>query len=82
MLLLPPVRSAAGPGVTRIALRSFGRSAPLLSYASTFTESFTRNDYIDGEVIDVHDVEPAALNRPVTGEPEHWGGPRYAAGPN
>lgn len=84
LLLLPPVRSVAGPGLTRIALRSFGRSAPLVSYTSTFTESFTRSDYIDGEVIDVHDVEPAALpkNRPVTGEAEHWGGPRFAAGPN
>lgn len=87
LLLLPPVRAAAGPGLTRIALRSVQRSAPLIGYTSTFTDSFTgfrpdnssaRRDYIDGEVIDIHDVEPAPLPkaRPVD---EHWGGPRYAA---
>lgn len=80
LLLLPPVRAAVGPGLTRIALRSFQRNAPLVSYTSTWE----RRDYIDGEVIDVYDVEPAELpkkpkNRPVD---EHWGGPRYAAGPN
>lgn len=76
LLLLPPVRAAAGPGLTRIALRSFQRHAPLVM--TEFTAK--RGDYIDGEVIDVYDVEPAALpkNRPAD---DHWGGPRYASGP-
>jgi UPF0716 protein FxsA len=93
LLLLPPVRAAAGTGLTRIALRGLQRSAPL-SYASAFPEAFPETftdfrrastgdgrDYIDGEVIDVHDVEPTELpkDRPVD---EHWGCPRYASGPN
>jgi UPF0716 protein FxsA len=90
LLLLPPVRAAAGPGMTRIALRAMQRRAPLVSYTSTFTQTFTDfrpgptgngGDYIDGEVIDVHDFEPSVLpkNRPAD---EHWGGPRFASGPN
>ncbi|WAC93718.1 FxsA family protein [Mycobacterium sp. Aquia_213] len=90
LLLLPPVRAVAGPGLTGLALRGLQRRAPLVSYASTFTETFTGfrpdsagdgRDYIDGEVIDVHDFESTALpkDRPAD---EHWGGPRYAAGPN
>ncbi|MEE6139147.1 FxsA family protein [Mycobacterium sp. 050128] len=77
LLLLPPVRAAAGPGLTRIALRSLKRHAPLVM--TEFTSG--RGDYIDGEVIDVYEFEPPALpkDRPVD---EHWGGPRYAAGPN
>jgi UPF0716 protein FxsA len=89
LLLLPPVRKAAGPGLSGIALRTLQRRAPLVSYTTTFTDTFTgyrpdptpgRGDYIDGEVIDVYDVEPASLpkNRPAD---DHWGGPRYASGP-
>ncbi|MCV7412979.1 exclusion suppressor FxsA [Mycobacterium florentinum] len=90
LLLFPPVRSGAGPGLTRIALRNFQRHAPLVSYTSTFSETFTGyrpdsagagRDFIDGEVIDVHDVEPPAFPKDRPGD-EHWGGPRYAAGPN
>jgi UPF0716 protein FxsA len=90
LLLLPPVRAAAGPGLTAIALRGLRRRAPLVSYTSAFTETFTDfrphpagdgRDYIDGEVIDVHDVEPTALpkDRP---DYQHWGGPRFAPGSN
>ncbi len=82
LLLLPPVRAAAGPGLTGIALRSLRRRAPLVSYTATFTDFRSDSpgdgrDYIDGEVIDVHDVEPPALPND-----DHWGGPRYACGPN
>jgi UPF0716 protein FxsA len=86
MLLLPPVRAAAGPRLTGIALRGLQRRAPLVNYASPFTDfrphpTGDGRDYIDGEVIDVHDVEPPALrtDRP---DYEHWGGPRFAAGSN
>ena len=87
LLLLPPVRAAAGPGLTGIALRGLRRHAPLVSYSTTTFTDFRppaaneRRDYIDGEVIDVHDFEPAALptDRPAD---EHWGGPRFAPGPN
>jgi UPF0716 protein FxsA len=86
LLLLPPVRAAAGPGLTNIALRGLQRRAPLVSYPTTFTDFRPQSardggDYIDGEVIDVHDFEPAALptDRPAD---EHWGGPRFASGPN
>ena len=86
LLLLPPVRAAAGPGLTRIALRELQRSAPLVSYTSTFTDfrpasAGDRGDCIDGEVIDVQDVEPSVLPK-VRPADEHWGGPRYASGPN
>ncbi|GLE52386.1 FxsA family protein [Mycobacterium montefiorense] len=82
LLLLPPVRAAAGPGLTGIALRSLHRRASLVSYTTTFADSRPTSagdgrDYIDGEVVDVHDVEP-----PVLSQDDHWGGPRYAAGPN
>jgi UPF0716 protein FxsA len=75
VLLLPPVRKAAGPGLSGIALRTLQRRAPLVM--SEFTAK--RGDYIDGEVIDVYDVEPAPLpkSRPAD---DHWGGPRYASG--
>jgi UPF0716 protein FxsA len=82
LLLLPPVRAAAGPGLTGIALRGLQRRAPLVGYPTTFTD-FRPNsagdgrDYIDGEVIDVHDFEPPALPKD-----DHWGGPRFASGSN
>ncbi|OBA64066.1 membrane protein FxsA [Mycobacterium sp. 1100029.7] len=77
LLLLRPVRSVAGPALSRIALRGLGQRAPLVNYVTTFTDvrrPGDGRDYIDGEVIDVHDVEPAALPRD-----DHWGGPRYGA---
>jgi UPF0716 protein FxsA len=90
LLLLPPVRAAAGPGVTSFALRTLQRRVPLVSYPAAFARTHRGyaadgRDYIDGEVIDVqddvhddvHDVEPPALR----GD-DHWGGPRYASGSN
>jgi UPF0716 protein FxsA len=53
LLLLPPVRVAARPIVTAMAVRRLGR--PLL------TARHSRRDVIDGEVINVTDVEPPAL---------------------
>ncbi|WP_077089106.1 FxsA family protein [Mycobacterium rhizamassiliense] len=82
LLLLPPVRAAAGPGVSALALRTLQRRVPLVTYPAAFTQTqrgdpADRRDYIDGEVIDVHDVEPPALR-----SDDHWGGPRYASGPS
>ena len=72
LLLLPPVRAAAGPGLTNIALGGLQRRAPLLvSYPTTFTDfrhqsASDGGDYIDGEVLDVEDVtefvDPPALS--------------------
>lgn len=81
LLLLPPVRAAVGPAVTRFALRGLQRHAPLLvgypAEAGDLRRPRTGRDYIDGEVIDVHhveDVQPSALSTD-----DHWGGPRYSA---
>jgi len=69
LLLIPPVRSAVGPGLTAMAVRKLQRQG--LGYASAFRpESYSapyptfdgrgHGDYIDGEVIDVRDVEAPA----------------------
>ena len=58
LLLLPPTRSVARPLVTAMAARRL----PLITVG---VPGYTapRDDYIDGEVIDVVDVEPAAVER-------------------
>jgi UPF0716 protein FxsA len=75
LLLIPPVRSAVGPGLTAVAIRKLQRRMPGLSYAGAFggdpyPPSYAagaysdtgggHGDYIDGEVIDVRDVEAPA----------------------
>ncbi len=57
LLLVPAVRSVAGPGLATIAVRGLQRRVPLI----TDTAGRGRGDYIDGEVLDVTDVEPPAL---------------------
>jgi UPF0716 protein FxsA len=59
LLLLPPTRAAARPMVTAMA----ARRVPLITVASTAGYTAPRSDYIDGEVIDVVDVEPPAVER-------------------
>jgi UPF0716 protein FxsA len=60
LLLLPPTRAAARPLVTAMA----ARRAPLITAAAAgATYTARRGDYIDGEVIDVVDVEPQAVER-------------------
>lgn len=74
LLLIPPVRSAAGPGLGAMAVRAVQRRVPGVGYATTFrTDSYPtgsypadargHGDYIDGEVIDVTDVEPPIPTR-------------------
>ncbi len=73
LLLMPPVRSLAGPGLTAIAVRGLQRRVPLIGYATAARTEPRRDysgngrDYIDGEVIDVHDFESPALPNDPTG---------------
>jgi UPF0716 protein FxsA len=75
LLLVPPIRSFAGPRLTAIAVNTLQRRMPGVSYATAFptdsypTHSYAKTadghgDYIDGEVIDVHDVEPSTRPEP------------------
>ncbi|MCW2518845.1 MAG: protein affecting phage exclusion by the plasmid [Mycobacterium sp.] len=60
LLLLPPTRAAARPAVTALAARRLGRM-PLIVTTAGSAYRPPRGDYIDGEVIDVTDVEPPSL---------------------
>jgi UPF0716 protein FxsA len=60
LLLLPPTRAAARPAVTALAARGLGR-VPLIVTTAGPRAYPPRGDYIDGEVIDVTDVEPPRL---------------------
>jgi len=68
LLLVPPVRSVARPRLTSFAVNRLQRRG--LSYSTAYpTDSYVRTggshgDYIDGEVIDVHDVRPPASTEP------------------
>jgi UPF0716 protein FxsA len=84
LLLVPPIRTVAGPGLTGIALRGLQGRVPLITDATAFTANSRRgnagdgSDYIDGEVIDVTDVEPPTLSQgPIDDEPP----PRPASSP-
>jgi UPF0716 protein FxsA len=59
LLLLPPTRSVARPLVTALAARRL----PLITVAPAAVYTAPRGDYIDGEVVDVVDIEPAAVER-------------------
>jgi UPF0716 protein FxsA len=66
LLLLPPTRAAARPLVAAMAARRM----PLVAAATGASaatgwgyDAAARGDYIDGEVIDIVDVEPQAVER-------------------
>jgi UPF0716 protein FxsA len=72
LLLLPPTRAAARPAVTALAARGLGRVPLIVTTAGDRHRRAgaerqgdlhrpARGDYIDGEVIDVTDVEPPRL---------------------
>jgi UPF0716 protein FxsA len=66
LLLLPPTRAAARPLVTAMAARRMPlvAAAPGPSAAAGWGyDARGRGDYIDGEVIDVVDVQPNAVER-------------------
>jgi UPF0716 protein FxsA len=59
LLLLPPTRAAARPMVSAMAARRM----PLITVATAGGYPAARGDYIDGEVVDVTDIEPPAVER-------------------
>ncbi|OBI40384.1 membrane protein FxsA [Mycobacterium kyorinense] len=62
LLLLPPTRAAARPLLTAMAARRIGQ--PLITVTTLGGDRVTRSprdDVIDGEVIDVTDVQPPAF---------------------
>ena len=64
LLLLPPTRAVARPVLGAMAVRGIGRRFPLITVATVGADRFDRRprpDYIDGEVIDVTEVDPPAL---------------------
>jgi UPF0716 protein FxsA len=66
LLLLPPTRAAARPVLTAMAARGIGRRAPLITVTTVGADRYAsarrpQADYIDGEVIDVTEVDPPAL---------------------
>ncbi|OBI78132.1 FxsA family protein [Mycobacterium sp. E740] len=68
LLLLPPTRAVARPMLTTV----LGRRIPLVT-AGAWRSAGVRGDYIDGEVVDVVDVDPPAVERTprTTGEHEN-----------
>jgi UPF0716 protein FxsA len=64
LLLLPPTRAAVRPLLGAMAVRGLGRRIPLITVTGVGPYGRTpRPDYIDGEVIDVTEVDPPALPR-------------------
>jgi UPF0716 protein FxsA len=62
LLLLPPTRAAARPLLSAMAVRGLGRRIPLITVSGVGAYNHPpRTDYIDGEVIDVTEVDPPAL---------------------
>jgi UPF0716 family protein affecting phage T7 exclusion len=70
LLLVPPIRKAARPGLTAMAVRGMRRRAPLITDAANFgtgPHDGHRPDYIDGEVVDVRDFRAPALSNEMRG---------------
>ena len=61
LLLLPPTRAAARPVVAAIAARSLGRMPVIVT--NTRGPRPRSTEYVDGEVVDVTDVEQPRLPR-------------------
>jgi UPF0716 protein FxsA len=81
LLLVPPIRSVARPGLTALGLRGWRRRMPLITDARLFGADGRRGypaegpaDYIDGEVVDVREYRaPALPNEMRGGFPGHPG---------
>lgn len=69
LLLVPPVRAVAGPGLAAVTMRGLQRRVPLITpvVGGAFVGRTRRHrgdgrgDFIDGEVIDVTEAEPPPL---------------------
>jgi UPF0716 protein FxsA len=70
LLMAPSIRAVARPALAAFALRGLERRIPLINDVrmpgggSEVPASRNHRDYIDGEVIDVVDVEPPILPSP------------------
>jgi UPF0716 protein FxsA len=76
LLLVPPIRAVARPVLTGMAMSGFRRRVPLITETAVFAAGYPDQgrDYIDGEVVDVRDVQPPALpNETRGGFPGHPG---------
>jgi UPF0716 protein FxsA len=80
LLLVPPIRSLARPGLTALGVRGLRRRMPLINDARLFGADDRRGypgdgtDYIDGEVVDVREFRsPALPNEMRGGFPGHPG---------
>lgn len=76
LLLIPPIRSAVGPGLIALGVRGLRRRMPLITDPTLFGAEARRGysgngdyhgDYIDGEVVDVRDVQSPALPNEMRG---------------
>jgi UPF0716 protein FxsA len=67
LLMAPPIRGVARPALAAFVLRGLERRIPRITHVrmpgggSEAPDSSNHRDYIDGEVIDVVDVEPPIL---------------------
>ena len=61
ILLLPPTRALARPAVAALAARQLGRMPLIVTSAGPGGFRTTSRDYVDGEVIDVTDVQQPGL---------------------
>lgn len=81
LLLVPPIRKLARPGLAALGVRGLRRRMPLITDARLFGADDRRGypgdgpaDYIDGEVVDVREFRPPALpNEMRGGFPGHPG---------
>lgn len=61
ILLLPPTRALARPAVAALAARQLGRMPLIVTSAGPGGFRTMRRDYVDGEVVDVTDVQQPGL---------------------
>jgi UPF0716 protein FxsA len=61
ILLLPPTRALARPAVAALAARQLGRMPLIVTSTGPGGFRTMRRDYVDGEVVDVTDVQQPGL---------------------